>query len=82
MSWKIKRNSAKCLLCGKEIESKSVHDYVTCDCGNISVDGGKEYLRRMLSPENGMDSYVDTSIWGNDETDETMESSKCNTASP
>lgn len=44
---KILRNSAKCLKCGDEIESKSVHDFVSCKCGAISVDGGHEYLRRV-----------------------------------
>lgn len=40
------RNSAKCLRCGDEVESKHRHDFVTCKCGAISVDGGKEYLKR------------------------------------
>ena len=39
-------NKAKCKLCGNVIESKYRHDYVTCNCGEISVDGGKDYLRR------------------------------------
>lgn len=46
MHQKIIRNSAKCLLCNEEIESKSVHDYRTCSCDNIMVDGGLDYLRR------------------------------------
>jgi hypothetical protein len=40
------RNSAQCLKCGDEIESKHVHDYVPCSCGAIAVDGGKEYFKR------------------------------------
>jgi len=40
-------NKAKCLKCGDVIESKSVHDFVTCSCGSLSVDGGKDYLRRV-----------------------------------
>lgn len=40
------RNSALCLLCQEEIESKHRHDFVTCPCGNVSVDGGTDYLRR------------------------------------
>ena len=39
-------NKAKCRLCGDIIESKHRHDYVECKCGEISVDGGKDYLRR------------------------------------
>ena len=39
-------NKAKCKLCGDIVESKYRHDYVKCSCGEISVDGGKDYLRR------------------------------------
>lgn len=53
------RNSAKCLLCGDEVESVHRHDFVTCNCGNLSVDGGTEYLRRVY---NSADTYEDTSI--------------------
>lgn len=41
----IVRNSAVCRACGTELESKHVHDYVSCPCGNV-VDGGPDYLRR------------------------------------
>lgn len=44
---KIIRNMAKCLKCGDVIESTHRHDFVTCSCGIISVDGGKDYLRRV-----------------------------------
>lgn len=37
--------------CGDIIESKSVHDFVTCSCGSCSVDGGYDYLRRCGFPE-------------------------------
>ena len=37
-------NKAKCLKCGDIIESIDRHDYVQCSCGNISVDGGKDYI--------------------------------------
>lgn len=40
------RNAAKCTKCGDTIESKHVHDWVTCLCKAIFVDGGLEYLRR------------------------------------
>lgn len=45
---KIIRNAIRCNLCGDEIESKSVHDFVTCSCGACSVDGGHDYLRRCF----------------------------------
>ena len=40
------RNRAKCKLCGDEIESTHRHDFVSCSCGEIFVDGGKDYCRR------------------------------------
>lgn len=44
---------AKCKLCNDIIESKHRHDYVTCSCGEISVDGGQDYFRaRFNNPEN------------------------------
>ena len=42
----IKHNKAQCKLCTSVIESKHVHDFVSCKCGEIFVDGGKDYLRR------------------------------------
>lgn len=42
---KVYRNRAKCLKCGDVIESKTVHDFVQCSCGEIFVDGGHEYFR-------------------------------------
>lgn len=43
---KIVSNKAQCRKCNDIIESKHRHDFVWCSCGNIYVDGGKEYLRR------------------------------------
>lgn len=43
---KIKKNAARCKKCGDVIESRHVHDFVTCKCGAISVDGGHYYLKR------------------------------------
>lgn len=40
------QNAVSCLSCGDFIVSKHRHDFVTCTCGSISVDGGQEYLRR------------------------------------
>jgi len=40
------RNRAQCAKCGDIIESTNRHDFVTCGCGEISVDGGLDYLRR------------------------------------
>lgn len=55
----IVRNSARCLDCKQEIESKGVHDFVSCKCGNIHVDGGQYYLKRGYKKK---DRWVDTSF--------------------
>lgn len=43
---RIIHNRARCKLCGDIIESTHRHDFVTCSCGNVSVDGGHDYIRR------------------------------------
>jgi hypothetical protein len=58
------RNSARCLRCGDEIESKHVHDFVSCSCGAIAVDGGKEYFKRSAED---LALLQDTSEVGPDE---------------
>ena len=40
------KNRAKCLKCNEILESKHRHDFVTCSCNNLSVDGGHSYLKR------------------------------------
>ncbi|MGH2569531.1 MAG: DUF7695 domain-containing protein [Bacteroidota bacterium] len=52
------KNAAKCLKCGDVIESKSRHDFRSCTCGAIFVDGGHEYLRRGADSWN---SFLDLS---------------------
>lgn len=44
---KIITNMVLCNLCQDVITSKHRHDFVWCKCGNIAVDGGKEYRRRV-----------------------------------
>jgi hypothetical protein len=39
-------NAIRCLSCDDIIVSLHVHDYVTCSCGNVSVDGGMQYHKR------------------------------------
>lgn len=62
---KIIRNSVQCLKCADIIESKHRHDYVTCSCGNVSVDGGKDYLKRSFKT---VDSWIDLSIYEEEPT--------------
>jgi hypothetical protein len=47
--YKILSNKCKCALCGDIIESKHRHDFVSCSCGEISTDGGKDYFHRSAS---------------------------------
>ena len=62
----IVRNSAKCLRCGDEIESKHRHDWQTCSCDNIFVDGGHDYIRFGFVT----DEWVDTSIYSEEEVED------------
>lgn len=48
-------NKIQCKVCGDIIESKHVHDYVTCSCGSVSADGGKDYLKRTGFSEDYLD---------------------------
>ena len=59
MKNRIIKNQAQCLICGDVIESKNIHNYVTCSCGNLSVDGGTYYLKRGFKKN---DSWSDCSI--------------------
>ena len=43
---KIIKNSIRCNHCGDLIVSNYTHDFKTCSCGRVSVDGGHDYLRR------------------------------------
>lgn len=55
---KIIRNAVKCKHCGDIIESTYRHDFVTCSCGRVSVDGGHDYLRRCYECR---DDYIELS---------------------
>lgn len=41
-------NAVRCLRCKDVIQSRHLHDFVTCSCGNVSVDGGSAYKRRLF----------------------------------
>jgi len=40
-------NQVECIICGDRPFSGHRHDYKSCKCGNVSVDGGQSYLRRV-----------------------------------
>lgn len=44
------RNQARCLNCNDFIMSINRHDFKSCKCGAVSVDGGVDYLRRLADP--------------------------------
>ena len=52
---KITVNKIRCRKCGDIIESKSVHDFRSCKCGPVAVDGGHNYLRRVGNLEDWED---------------------------
>lgn len=54
----ILRNSLTCVHCGDMVESTYRHDFSTCRCGKVSADGGLDYIRRVGSPSD----YIETSI--------------------
>ena len=39
------RSALHCLKCDNVIYSVHVHDFHNCPCGNVFVDGGRDYLR-------------------------------------
>ena len=45
------QNEAECRKCGEIIWSAHRHDFKSCSCGAISVDGGMAYIRRCGNPE-------------------------------
>lgn len=47
-STKLTQNAARCLVCGDVVVSAHRHDFQTCQCGLLSVDGGLEYERRAF----------------------------------
>lgn len=58
------RNSVECLKCGDEVVSLHRHHFKSCSCGNVCVDGGTEYTKRVFKTN----EWKDTSIYGETET--------------
>lgn len=48
-------NGAVCIHCNDFIRSKNRHDYRTCPCGKVSVDGGSWYAKRVGNREDYID---------------------------
>lgn len=45
------KNQERCLNCHTTITSTHRHDYVSCPCGSIAVDGGNVYWKRVGDPK-------------------------------
>lgn len=56
------KNKARCRKCGDIIESTYRHDYVSCKCGEISVDGGLDYRKIRFNDE---ENFINESIYSN-----------------
>jgi hypothetical protein len=57
---KIICNKIKCLKCLDIIISHHVHDFKSCKCTSVSVDGGRSYTRRLFQDP---DDYVDLTVY-------------------
>lgn len=64
---KIIKNAIQCRKCGDIIESKHVHDFVSCSCGAVAVDVGHDYLRRCGNKED----IIELSIVKSDDNQDT-----------
>ena len=51
-------------------EGEEGYDYITCSCGNVSVDGGLDYCRRVFKD---MENWIDTSILEDDTSKQSYE---------
>lgn len=50
----------KCNMCGDVIVSKHRHDFVTCSCQAVSLDGGGDpYVRILGEPDNWEEVDID-----------------------
>lgn len=57
------RNAIRCKKCGDVIESKSGHDFRTCSCKSVMVDGGigkaSHITMRRLWPSGDPDDWFE-----------------------
>ena len=51
MAEKIIINKAKCRLCGDILVSEHRYDFKQCRCGELAIDGGNEYIRRVVKTD-------------------------------
>lgn len=58
MNEMILQNEVQCLNCNDIVWSGSRHDFKSCKCGAVSVDGGQEYIRRVYDSKIAPDYCV------------------------
>lgn len=58
------KNRIKCKTCGDVVESEHIHDFKSCSCERVAVDGGHSYLRRCFT--DSQDDYEELSVIEND----------------
>ena len=73
MRMKIIRNAIRCNSCGDIIESTFRHDFKTCSCGRVSVDGGHDYLRRCYNNSPQDDTDLSVTAYPDDDKEESDE---------
>lgn len=56
-------NKAMCDNCHEVVRSKHGHDFVTCSCGNLSVDGGMDYCKRNF----GEHGFTELSMYADED---------------
>ena len=72
---RIIRNAIKCNTCGDVIESTSQHDFKSCSCGRVSVDGGLDYLRRCF--KDSLNDYTELSEFEYDRLEDEKTQNEC-----
>jgi hypothetical protein len=65
--YRIKTNKVRCNGCGDVIESTHRHDFVTCTCGSISIDGGTSYFKRVFSNDETFEDLSETVRYSKEE---------------
>lgn len=60
---KISKNASTCGTCKETIESRNRHDFVTCSCGSVSVDGGTWYCRRSYKTGAPYEDIIEEWPW-------------------
>jgi hypothetical protein len=51
-------NAAVCHSCEEYIRSHNKHDFATCSCGSLSVDGGSFYAKRAFTADTGYTDFI------------------------